>query len=55
MARQDSNIAYTAQELWAGHDVCQGQIIHKPSKWELSILLDSHFIDKIRLSVKFRQ
>ena len=35
-------ISYTVKRLWPGHDFCQGQMMHKPRKRELSILLTAH-------------
>ena len=36
--------------LWPEHAFCQGQMIHKPRKRELSILLTEHCLDKIHIS-----
>ena len=37
-----------------GHEFYQGQVMHKPRKQELSILLTTHCLDKIHISMKFR-
>ena len=43
------------QRLRPGHDVCEGQMIHKPRQRELSFFLAAHCLDKIHKLVKFRQ
>ena len=43
-----------AKRLWPGHDFCQGQMMHKPRKRELPILLTAQCLDKIHIFVKFR-
>ena len=47
-------MSYTVKRLWPGHDFCQGQMMHKPRKRELSILLTAHCVDKIHIFMKFR-
>ena len=42
------------KRLWPGHEFCQGQMMHKPRKRELSILLTAHRLDKIHIFMKFR-
>ena len=48
MSSKHFNISYMVQGLRTGYALCQWQLIHKPSKQKLSILLDSHCLDKIR-------
>ena len=43
-------IPYTVKK----HEFCQGQMMQKPRKWELSILLTAHCLDKIQIFIKFR-
>ena len=42
------------KSLWPGHEFCQGHIMHKPGKRELSMLLTAHCLDKIHIFMKFR-
>ena len=46
-------ISYTVKRLWPERDFCQGQMMHKPRKRELSSLLTAHCLDKIHIFMKF--
>ena len=50
---QGNHLRQKFEQLWPGHDFCQGQMIHKPRSHELSILITAHCLDKINISVKF--
>ena len=47
-------ISDTVKILWPGHAICQGRMMHKPRKRELSILLTAHCLDTIHIFMKFR-